>query len=107
MQKLGLDTQQSRRPTALEAEIAREQATALGLTGRRLDVSLARYRRELLGNPGAARRRHLLEAVAADVAALIVQRELAGLVHENLDWVLGSYDIPEAALRQLGLAVPA
>jgi len=43
MQKFGLQTNRSSQHNAIELEIAREQATALGRAGRKLRVSLERY----------------------------------------------------------------
>ena len=89
--------------SALELEIAKEKSTALGIAGKRLQNSIVIYRQSL-SNHGATsdERDWLLAALAANIHALIVQRELAGLIHENMHWVVQTFDIPDEALAKLG-----
>ena len=103
MQEFGLNTLKSRKATALELEIAREKATALGAAGKKLEASLALYSRTCRANSPTRDLDRIAEEIAANISALIVQRELVGLVHENLNWALMSYEIPVAALRRLGV----
>lgn len=104
MQKFGLDTLQTGKATSLEREIAKEKAAALGLAGAKLRRSLATYRKSLRHDGPTADRDRLLAQIAEDLSALLVQREILGLVHENVAWVLKTYDIPAEALSMLGIA---
>jgi Family of unknown function (DUF6665) len=85
----------------LEFEIAQEQAESLGVAGRKLQASIERYR-------AAVRRRHasereaLLNEIASRAWGLMVQRELIGFKQDNVRWMLDNFDLPAAALKQLG-----
>jgi hypothetical protein len=88
----------------LELEIIKEKSTALGIAGKRLQNSIVKYRQSLSHDGGTSDERcRLLAALAANIQALIVQRELVGLVHDNMQWVVQTYDIPKEALAKLGV----
>jgi hypothetical protein len=103
LQKFGLDSLQTGKLNALELEIAKEKATALGIAGKKLEDSIATYKKAI-SRPdirSEERDQHLAE-VSANVSALIIQRELVGLVHENMPWVIQNYEIPDEALAVMG-----
>ena len=102
MQKFGLDSQRSRKLTAFEIEIFKEQATSLGRAGKKLRLSIQR----LVDAPSAHHidRQGLIDAIASNVWELSMQRELVGLVHDNLQWIVENYAVPTEALSKLGLA---
>jgi len=105
LQKFGLDSLQTGKHSALEREIAKEKATALGIAGEKLRNSIEIYRKAI--SEAAARpedRARLLASVSANVSALIIQRELVGLIHENLQWVIQNYEIPDEVLAKLGIS---
>jgi hypothetical protein len=41
------------------------------------------------------------EQIAANISDLIAQRELVGLMHKHLNWVLKTYDFSDAVLMKL------
>lgn len=90
------------RDNALELEIAKEKAGSLGIAGKKLQHSIDRYH-EMFPAGATHRRDGLAGDVADNLWALIVQREVVGLRHDNVKWVLQNYDVPEAALTKLGL----
>jgi hypothetical protein len=47
--------------------------------------------------------RELIAKIADNLSEFLIQRELAGIPHENLEWILKTYDIPEEILARLGL----
>lgn len=91
----------------VEDELAKERAERLGRSGRQLEDALAAYR------AGAARPASLdgpaddadklLDAVAARLYALVVQRESSGLLEDNLARIRAAYDVPDAAVRRMGV----
>ena len=102
MQKFGLDPLSKQQGGGLELEIAKEKASALGIAGKRLERSLAGYRRAQVGcDPKALE--ELLSRISEHLSEFLIQRELVGLPHENLEWVLRTYDIPAQVLARLGL----
>ena len=102
MQKFGLQRNSSSKHTALELEIAREQASALGRTGRKLRLSLEAYQGSLDQDLSAEQKNKLLTEIANNVWALLLQREFIGFVEGNLSWVRSNYVIPEQAIKMLG-----
>lgn len=102
MQKFGLQRNGSSRHTALELEIAREQASALGRTGRKLRLSLEAYQGSLDDDLSAQQEKKLLTEIANNVWALLLQREFVGFVEGNLSWLRSNYVIPEQAIKMLG-----
>lgn len=102
MEKFGLDALRDRKLSALEQEIVKEKASALGIAGRKLDQLLAEYRlnRERGDSQDQA---ELIAKIADNLSEFLIQRELAGIPHENLEWILKTYDIPEEILARLGL----
>ena len=104
MQKFGLDSLKTQKLSALELELAKEKSTALGIAGKQLQNSLAKYRKSISRDGVTAdQRSRLLAAVAANIQMLIVQRELIGLTHDNIQWVVQAYDVPQEALAKLGV----
>lgn len=83
--------------TALDYEIAGEQAATLGRVGRRVEATLA----ALTARPeaGAAREAALRDAAEA-VWAYFVQREMMGF--RRHDDAIRLYGIPDAVLARLG-----
>ena len=102
MAKLRLVSSNPAPMTGLELEIAREQAESLGLAGKRLQESIDRHASSVQHNESAACQSKLLGEISNRAWALMVQRELVGFKHEALRWVVDNFDIPEAALSQLG-----
>ncbi|MFT5137216.1 MAG: hypothetical protein ACI8XV_002253 [Arenicella sp.] len=102
MQKFGLQRISSSRHTALELEIAREQASTLGRAGRKLRLSLEEYECSLDHGLSKEQKNIFLTEIAKDVWALLLQREFVGFVEGNLNWVMGNYVIPEEAIKMLG-----
>jgi hypothetical protein len=86
----------------LELEIAREQAEALGLAGKKLQESIDAFNRAARQAETSVDHDRLLGDIASRAWALMVQRELMGFTHENLRWVLDRFDVPDGALRKMG-----
>jgi len=74
MQKFGLQTNRSSQHSAIELEIAREQASALGRAGRKLRVSLEQY--ECRRHIGLSKNEEniLIKEISENVWALMLQR---------------------------------
>jgi hypothetical protein len=102
MQKVGLLRNGSTKHTPLELEIAREQASALGRTGRKLRLSLEAYQASLDDDLSAQWGNKLITEIASNVWALLLQREFVGFVEGNLSWIRSNYVIPEPAIKMLG-----
>jgi hypothetical protein len=103
LQKFGLDSLKSEKMSALEREIAKEKSTSLGIAGKNLRDSIAKYRQSASQNAVASEERdRLLAFVLANVQALVVQRELVGFIHDNMYWIIQTYDLPKEALTKLG-----
>lgn len=103
MEKFGLDSPPQQKLNALEQEIAKEKASALGITGKKLAQLLTDYRQNLRQSGAATCQEALISKIADNLSELLIQRELAGLPHENLEWVLKTYDVPEEVLERLGI----
>jgi hypothetical protein len=104
LQKFGLDSLKTQKVSALELELVKEKSTALGLAGKTLQSSIVKYQQSVSRNGVTLDERdRLLAAVAANIQALVVQRELVGLIHDNMQWVVQTYDIPTEALARLGV----
>ena len=104
MQKFGLDSLKTQKLSALELKLAKEKSTALGLAGKQLRNSLAKYRNSISQDGVSSDERgRLLAALAADIQALIVQRDLVGLTHDNMQWVVQTFEVPKEALAKLGV----
>ena len=81
----------------LEHEIASEQASALGRSGRQVAACLKAYRRAVAS--GEDHEKELNQAVDA-VYSFLIQRELLGLRDRRA--IIRDYDIPRAILVRLG-----
>lgn len=102
MTRFGPDSQGSSPTTALDLEIAREQAEALGTAGKKLQESIDRFRVSFRREARVPGTQELLDEIVSRAWALMVQRELLGFRHENMSWILAHFDLPTEALRQLG-----
>jgi len=96
------------RHNALEYELLREQAGALGVAGKQLRDALTVYAKhvERGGLAGESHTEQLLDEVAAKVYALLLQRELVGFVHNNIEWLKATFDLPLGIWQRIG-ALPA
>ena len=101
MQKFGLDSFSGKRHSALEFEIVKEQASALGIAGRKLNEALERYYRSEK-EQSEEDLEDLLNDVVDKVWGLLLQREFLGFLHDNVDWISKKYNIPEAVFKRLG-----
>lgn len=102
MQKFGLQLNRSSRHSAVELEIVREHASALGRTGRKLRISLENYEKRRHRNINELEEKALIQEISENVWALVLQREFLGFVENNVKWVRANYVIPDAAIRNLG-----
>lgn len=102
MQKFGLQRNSSSTLGAIELEIAKEQASALGRAGRKLRLSLENYQGKLIHDLNTQQKNNLLTEIANNVWALLIQREFVGFVEGNLKWVRDNYVIPDEAIKMLG-----
>lgn len=80
----------------LEFELMAERADALGRAGLRAEAALQRLKEATPDN-----REHLLDAAAAEVYAMFIQREMCGL--RNGRDVIARYGIPGAVVARLGV----
>lgn len=104
MQKFCLDSLKTQKLSALELEFAKEKLTALAIAGKQLQISIAKYRQSISRDGATSEERgRLLATLAANIQTLIVQRELIGLTHDNIQWVVQAYDVPREALAKLGV----
>jgi hypothetical protein len=102
MQKFGLQRNSTNQHSAIELEIAREKASALGRAGKKLRLSLESYQARLnLGLSSEQKESHLKE-ISNNVWELFIQREFIGFVEGNMKWVRDHYVIPDEALTMLG-----
>lgn len=85
---------------AIELEIALEAASSLGLSGERLQKSLAALADfdATAGNP--ARRDELLATAREALWAYVVQRELLGL--QDMDYICAAYGVPSEVKSGMG-----
>ena len=107
MQKFGLQTRSRSAHSALEVEVVKEQATALGRAGRKLSLSLEHYQLSHGTNSHkdisiTLENSYLLE-ISNNVWELMLQREFLGFTENNFQWVLSNYHIPQPALDRLGI----
>lgn len=102
MEKFGLDVLRDQKLSALDQEIAKEKASALGIAGKKLEQLLTEYRLKI-ERGGSRDQPELISRIAHNLSEFLIQRELAGIPHENLQWILKTYDIPEEILARLGL----
>jgi hypothetical protein len=85
----------------LEAEMAAEQASALGRTGRDLEVAMERLKAFDGAEPGDRAERTALVQAAADAAFnYLVQREAIGIYDHRL--AIRDYAIPPEVLNRIG-----
>jgi hypothetical protein len=103
LEKFGLDALLVQKGSALDAEILKERVSALGATGRRLTQLLDEHRDNMQQGRSAAVLGDSVSKIADCLSALMIQRELMGLPHENIEWILRAFDIPEAVVVKLGL----
>lgn len=89
---------------ALQYELMREQAGALGRAGSKLESALQNYHNFIakFGSSDTTKIDILLDDIAAKLWALALQRELIGFHHDNIEWIRRTFDIPDAALGRLG-----
>ena len=102
MQKFGLQPSRSSNHSAIELEIAREQASALGRAGRKLRISLESYERVRHKNLSENEEKPYINEISENVWSLILQREFLGFINDNIKWVRENYVIPDAAISNLG-----
>jgi len=102
VQKFGLKRTSSARHTAIELEIAKEQASALGRAGKKLRLSLENYQKHIDKNLNSEQDESLLDEISNNVWELMLQREFVGFVEGNLKWVRQNYLIPDEAIKMLG-----
>jgi hypothetical protein len=101
------------RESALDYEIAREQAAALGRLGRALEAALAALSRHGRADtardgdaancpsPAAPSRQRLVEEASDALWCFIVQREACGLRDQRL--VLREYGVPAEVRNRMGV----
>lgn len=99
-QSLNSQTRAEAGEQALQHEVLAEQASSLGLAGRRVEATLARLRDHDAGNLAGAARETLLSEAAYAVWSFLVQRELAGMRHQAD--VIRHYQIPKDVLYRMG-----
>src|SRR5580698_2681374 len=103
MQNFGCDSVAMQKVTADELEIMEEQASALGITGRRLEAALAEYRGHRQRGADARNLARLIAGIANNLHELLIQRESLGIPYQNVEWVLRSYEVPQEISAKLGL----
>ncbi len=101
MQKFGLDSLQSQNH-ALELEIFKEQATALGAAGKKLRLSIQKF--ESAKSEGFPKHNEavLLKNMADSFYGLMIQREFVGFIEGNIEWIRKHYSIPDEVISLLG-----
>lgn len=104
MQKFGLQRNRSSLHSAIELEIAREQASALGRSGKKLRLSLERYEELIKQESSVKQRQKLIQEISNNVWELVLQREFLGFVENNLNWIRENYLIPDEAINTLGIS---
>jgi len=90
---------------ALKQELLKEQAESLGSAGKSLQAAIQTYK-AYMSRPGAgpgSRQEQLLSDIVDRVWGLAVQRELAGIIHNNIESIVRAFDIPPEALDRLGI----
>jgi len=94
---------------AIEREILKEQAGALGAAGKLLSTSLNRHAEHIRngGRDGEPRTEELLDEVAQRAYELMLQREFIGFTQNNTEWLLQGFTLPPGVIRRLGIEVAA
>lgn len=85
----------------IDEGLAEERARALGRAGRRLEDALAAHQRAVAAHATDAEIDARLDAIAAALYRLLVQRECAGARHGNLEAIQAVYDLPPEAVRRV------
>jgi hypothetical protein len=89
---------------ALEVELVKERAEALGRVGRRLEAAVTAYQVASAADGGALpadMQDALLRDIASELYRLVLQRECCGARHGNLEAICIAYDVPEEAIRRM------
>ena len=102
MQKFGLQRHSSSLNSAIEREIVKEQATALGRAGKKLRLSLESYEKLRDVDRTDAQEQGLIKEISNNLWELLLQREVLGFIENNVNWVRENYHIPDAAIESLG-----
>lgn len=102
MQKFGLQRISASQHSAIELEVVKEQASALGRSGKKLRLSLEKYQAFLEYDHSPEEQHKLIEEISNNVWELILQREFLGFTDNNLQWVRQNYLIPDEAINTLG-----
>lgn len=102
MQKFGLQRNSASQFSAIELEIVREQASALGRAGKKLRLSLEEYQVKLDDGVSRDHRSALLKSIANNVWELVLQREFVGFIDGNLAWITANYVVPKEAIALIG-----
>jgi hypothetical protein len=98
---------ESRFEKALRYELLREQASALGAAGRRLETALHNYARLTTTHRADSSAIEAgLDEIATRVWELALQRELIGFEHNNIDWIAAHFDLPAGIRKRFGVATP-
>ena len=92
---------------AIELEIFKEQAGALGSAGKLLSTALNRHQEHIQngGREGDPVTEELLDEVAQRAYELMLQREFVGFTQNNAAWLLQGFTLPPGVLRRLGIEV--
>lgn len=102
MQKFGLQRNNASKHGAIELEIVREQASALGRAGKKLRISLENYEKRSKFEISVNQEQESIKEISDNVWELMLQREFLGFIENNLKWVRENYLIPDAAIKYLG-----
>ena len=102
MQKFGLQRSAASRHNAIEREVVKEQATALGRAGKKLRLSLERHNTLVATKVTVEQEQASLKEISNNIWELMLQREFLGFVDHNLKWITDNYVIPEAAIQTIG-----
>jgi len=87
MQKFGLQRSAYSELNAIDLEIAKEKATALGRAGKNLRQALELHSRTQSAES--------LSIVRDALWQLVIQREVAGIVSGNFEWIKAHYELPD------------
>lgn len=102
MQKFGLQRNSSSRHSAIELEIVREKASALGRAGKKLRISLENHEKLSKQKKCINQEQQSIKEISNNVWELMLQREFLGFIENNLKWVTEHYLIPDEAIKNLG-----
>ena len=102
MQKFGLQRSSTGQFSAIELEIAKEQASALGRAGKKLRLSLENYQTKLDIGLSLEQENNFLHEISNNVWELVLQREIIGFIEGNMKWVRANYLIPDKAINMVG-----